>query len=238
MVFAGPFTLERGHDGDGGRRTVFTNTATVTLNGTLKTFQQRTLDNYTTVNWTAGQLNIGFGATWNNYGTLSIQGDHGTGAIGGTAPVFNNAGTLVKSSGAGSANFGFVLNNASSVLSQSGTLSLVNGGLSTGAFTANGSCFLDFSGGTHTITNGASFAGAGLFRINGGGIFDVATPLTVTPGLRTRRQRRARRREHDGLRRPLSPGARARWRRWAGAPSSPTPPRCARPPSPSCPRSR
>src|SRR2546423_13387745 len=89
----------------GGGKTVFTNTASVTINsGNTKTIYRRTVDNYTTANWSAGQFNAGVSAVWNNQGgsIFDVQGDLLLAYAGGGNPLaFNNSGTLKKSSGAG-----------------------------------------------------------------------------------------------------------------------------------------
>src|SRR5690349_441009 len=125
----------------GGGKTVFTNTATVSINtGNTKTFYRRTVDNYTTVNWSAGQINAGFSATWNNMGgsTFDVQGDLLLAFAGGGGLMsINNNGTLKKSTGASEAILNAAVNNANLVTSLSGTLTLNGGGVSSGTFNAN-----------------------------------------------------------------------------------------------------
>jgi hypothetical protein len=153
------------------------------LNNTTKTLYRRTVDNYATVNWTAGQWNAGFNCVWNNTGSgvLDIQGDlllqYGGG---GTQLTFNNSGILRKTSGAGTGTVEAILNNANLVSAQSGTLSLTAGGNQTGILNANAGCVLNYGGGTHNLLTGSSLIGAGLHRVNGG-TFNVASLLTVGP---------------------------------------------------------
>jgi hypothetical protein len=96
-IFAGPFTWSGGvmdsAFGTGGR-TIFANSAAVSITtGNIKSHYRRTIENFTTVNWSAGQLNIGFGATWINYntGVFDIQGDLSASYVGGASAVFSFA---------------------------------------------------------------------------------------------------------------------------------------------------
>src|SRR6185436_7535907 len=137
----------------GGGKTVFTNSAAVTINtGNLKTLFRRVVDNYTTVNWVAGQINSGGGGqTWNNKSgsMFDIQADLLLAWAGfGNFLTFNNEGTVKKSAGGSLAALTAFLNNANLVTCQSGTLSLDGGGFNTGTFSANATCILNFGGGT------------------------------------------------------------------------------------------
>jgi uncharacterized repeat protein (TIGR01451 family) len=145
--------------------------------GPVTLTSERTLNNSGTATWTAGNINSGQGAVFNNLasGTFDIQVDA---ALvynqGGTATQFNNAGTLTKSAGAGTTTFsGVTFNNTGTLNANSGTLNftgtfsqttgltLLNGGSvgTTTTLTYNGGTL----GGTGTIT-GSLGNSAGLLR--------------------------------------------------------------------------
>src|SRR5438046_469997 len=155
VIFSGPFTWSGGtmDSSAGGGKTVFTNSATVSINsGNPKTLYRRLVDNYTTANWSAGQIiSGGNGQAWNNMGgsVFDVQTDLSLAWAGfGSFLTFNNNGTLKKSAGAGLATFVAFVNNANVVSSQSGTFSLEGGGSNSGNFNANTSCTLNFGNGT------------------------------------------------------------------------------------------
>ena len=111
----------------GGGKTVFTNSATVSITtGSTKFFYRRTVDNYTTVTWNGGAIYAGGSCTWNNKGgaLFDIAGDlTWLLAIAGN-PVFNNDGTLRKSAGSGTSSFQAYVANNNLVSAQSGVLDL------------------------------------------------------------------------------------------------------------------
>jgi hypothetical protein len=112
----------------------------------------------------AGNLRGYNGAVWNNLpgATLDMRGDLSFVASGGTTPVFNNAGTVRKSFGNGSALTDFVFNNAGAVAVQAGTLVLSGSGRSTGTFGIDAGATLRFSGFNYLLTTGTIITGAGI----------------------------------------------------------------------------
>ena len=92
--------------------------------------------------------------------------------------IFNNYGALKKSGGGGSSSVGMVVNNSGEVLVTSGLLSLA-GGKSSGRFHADVNCTNQFTGPLHTLDVGASFIGAGVYRVCGGSL-SSSVPFTVT----------------------------------------------------------
>jgi Right handed beta helix region len=138
-----------------------------------------------------------YGAVINNLsgGTFDIQNDGividyiTAGAVG----IFNNSGTLIKSVGAGTSTIEMTFNNttdgAEAVDVQSGTLSVNQGGTSTGNFAISSGTF-DFAGGYHTITAGASMTGGGSMTVSGGIVdvncaYEMTGTLTITSGTTT-----------------------------------------------------
>jgi len=164
-----------------GGRTVFTNGVAVAINsGGTKALYRRTLDNYTTVNWSGGIINQGGGGIWNNFSgsTFDVEGDLTMSNALANPLTFNNFGTLKKTSGGATASLNIAVNNPGLVNCLSGTFSLDNGGTSTGTFNANSACILNFGGGMQTFLGGANFTGSGLFRVNGGTLnFAAATVM-------------------------------------------------------------
>ncbi len=113
----------------------------------------------------------GYNGTFNNSGLLQVARDgevlHNEGVI----PVINNTGTIVKTTGPGTATFGWALNNNGAAGSDSGTLAFAAGSTalgSTGSFPAGtAAARVAFTGGTHTLKTGARFTGPGRGRISG-----------------------------------------------------------------------
>ena len=103
------------------------------------------------------------GLTINNHGTYDLTQDGGA-VFNGGGNVFNNFGTLRKLGGNMADDFNVPLNNTGSVSVQTGTLRLIGGGTSSSAFSAGSGAILSLTNG-YTITNGASFSGAGLIQL-------------------------------------------------------------------------
>ncbi len=123
----------------------------LSLAGSTKTLNGRTLNNTGAAMWTAGQLSTGNGSVFNNQlgatfdtnfdgSFLNNQGGLGT-------SIFNNVGTFTKSAGGGTTTFGSTFNNTGTVDVQSGTLTL------SGAVTQHSGT--DLIGGTWNVSNGA-----------------------------------------------------------------------------------
>jgi hypothetical protein len=159
--------------------------AEATLNITGGTYiDDRTLNNYGTANWVAalpGQIQSQVGATFNNYGTANVQNDgysfyYGNG-------VFNNYGTLTKSSasGLGESYSNAAFNNTGTVNAVSGVIQL-GGGTSTGTFHAEaaGTIALD-QWQIYTFNAGAQITGPGFTRVSGSnGELVVNAPVPAT----------------------------------------------------------
>jgi hypothetical protein len=103
-----------------------------------------------------------------------------------TGGTINNAGTLLKSSGTGTATIGVSLafNNTGSVDVQSGTLALNGGGTSTGSFDSTGAT-LAF-GGTHNLSAAGAITGGNVTfngaTVNHAGSYSVTGTTTATGG--------------------------------------------------------
>jgi len=125
---------------------------------------QRTINNFGTINWNAGNIDLSYGAIINNQpgAIFDIKGDVSFVFADG-ATTINNMGTLRKSAGTGTTSFeGIVFNNTGLVQIQSGKLN-VGGGSSSGEFNVSLGGEFNFSlGGTHTFKNGAVLAGQGF----------------------------------------------------------------------------
>jgi hypothetical protein len=141
--------------------------------GTTRQLSGCAVNNFGICSFLSGDLALAQGATINNLagGTINLMAD-GT-FSGSPLPVggaVNNAGTFLKSSlgltqfGAVSLSQGPDFNNAGLVDVVSGELDLM-GGISSGQFQTETNAVLWFWGGTHTLSTGASFTGAGSVRL-------------------------------------------------------------------------
>jgi hypothetical protein len=96
--------------------------------------------------------------------TFTIAGDEGLFRLG-SLPLLKNAGTLQKTGGVATSTIEWTVNNAGTVLVESGTLYLPAGGSSSGAFQVAPGAGLEL-GGVHDLS-GASINNAGTLRIAG-----------------------------------------------------------------------
>jgi hypothetical protein len=145
---------------------------TLALAGTTKTFTQRTISNSGTATWSAGNVNSGAGATFNNRGTFNATVDaNWTFNLGGASSTFNNFATVNRTTATGTATFGLPFNNLAggTVNVQSGTLQLNGGGSAAGSFAVSSGATLQFNG-DYALENGAAITGAGLTRLTGGNL--------------------------------------------------------------------
>ncbi len=148
--------------------------ATFAISGSAqKDLNGRAVNHAGTVEWTgSGNILARNGAVFNNLaGALfDVQNNQSFYFnVNGGTPAFNNMGTLRKSAGTGTSTFDVQMNNTSLLDVQSGVVRLTRGGNSTGDHIVAGSAELDFGGGTHAITLGAtrSLSGAGTARFSG-----------------------------------------------------------------------
>jgi autotransporter-associated beta strand protein len=134
----------------------------------------------------------GSGAVINNLpgGMFDVQADYGL--AGTEAATFNNAGTFRKSAGTGTTTIGIAwtfnntgtfevqrgtvsaagpFNNSGLVnVGLGGTLTLSDGGTSSGPFSLGSGAVLQFSGGEHVLNTGATITGAGRVTVTAGSV--------------------------------------------------------------------
>jgi hypothetical protein len=108
--------------------------------------------------------------------TFDFQNNGGINEANG-ASTFNNAGTVKKSAGNGTAQIVPTLVNTGSILAQSNKLGLTKGS-SSGIFNAGLGAELDL--GVFTINSGASLAGLGTIGFNGFGTLTFAADTTIS----------------------------------------------------------
>ena len=177
-------------DGDmeGAGSTIIASGATLTVSGTnQRELDTRTLTNQDTINVTGDfSWQMANGATIDNQSgaVFDIQSNVTFQYSGGAFPVINSAGTLLQTTGAGTATVpnGINLNNTGSVDVQTGTLKLA-GGTSTGSFAVASGATLEFTANTHNLNTGSSVTGAGAFLATGTAIVNIAdtfTPASLT----------------------------------------------------------
>src|SRR6185436_12316745 len=92
-----------------------------------------------------------------------------------------NQGLLRKSGGVTTATLTWIMNNAGTVLSQSGTLDLVGGGNSIGLFLSAASSVINYGGLVQTLNPGANLIGPGLHRAQNGQLDFNADLLVFSP---------------------------------------------------------
>ncbi|MBI4672558.1 MAG: PD40 domain-containing protein [Chloroflexi bacterium] len=129
----------------------------------------RTLQNEGTVNWSAGSIYYAEKepATIKNLGTFNLACDCDLYAVQVTSGtlLFDNGGTLNRTTTKGKASISWPFNNTGTVNIESGTLELDRDGTHTGAFVVASGAFLKFGGGDHTLKAGASLRGGGRFQV-------------------------------------------------------------------------
>jgi uncharacterized repeat protein (TIGR01451 family) len=153
---------------------------TLTINGSV-TLQARTISIFGTINFAAGTINHGIGAVINNQsgGVFDIQNDlNFVFNQGGARTTFNNAGTLKKSAGGGTATFDADLANTNLVEIFAGTLNFTGGGSSSAMFVPNTSTLLRFGGGTFDLTGSTITASGGLTQLSTGSLTSTG-PVTM-----------------------------------------------------------
>jgi hypothetical protein len=97
----------------------------------------------------------------------------------GQIALFNNMGTFQKSASTGTTNLSWVVNNTGTIDAQTGTVTLDDGGTSSGNFIAELNATLNFDGGIHHLTSASSVSGAGTVAF-GGGITEIQGSYAVT----------------------------------------------------------
>jgi len=147
------------------------------------------LDGHTLINnsfstfnaWTSTTNNFFLqnSATFTNNGVFKISTNSRSFNNGAGTNVVNNNGTLDISVGANTATINTIFNNSGTVNVQNGKLSLAGSGSgTTGQYNVNGT--LEFSGGTHTLTD-STFIGTGTTDITAG-IVNLNGTTSATAG--------------------------------------------------------
>lgn len=124
------------------------------------------------VTWTGGAAVSASSATIQNNSTWDCQGSASM-----SISVFQNAGTVKKSAGAGVTEFHGTLNNTGTVLAQVGTL-VLGGGTSTGSFDASAGAIIQFGIAAAFLNAGATFTGSGTIEVAVTGAFFPNVPIT------------------------------------------------------------
>ena len=116
----------------------------------------------------------GAGATFTISGDPTVQY-----TLGGAVPVFENLGTVVRNTSAGTATIGMRFDHSGPGLTVStGTLALTQGGTHSGPISiAAGAVWLDYAGGTFTVSS--TFGGTGAARLQAGSIVTATAADTA-----------------------------------------------------------
>ena len=172
-----------GMTGSGGTTRVAAGGSLAMGGATTLTFTNYVLELGGTGTWSGtASMNSGSGATLRVLagGTLDLQADvsfHFN--QGGIQSRFHNQGTVNRTTGTGTFTVSSLFDNDGAVSVQSGLLSLLGGGTSTGSHTAAAGGVLSYDGGTHTLSAASSITGAGVVRSTGGATA-TAGSLSVT----------------------------------------------------------
>ncbi len=171
LTLAGKFVWSGGQV-EGAGKLIFDSGATVDfVDGSQHTLRDRRIVNRTTVNWpTVNGFLVGFGTVWDNEasGVVDLTKDAQAVYWGGTVPVFNNAGVLRKTGGAGQGYFDWSIVNSGSVQQNSGTLNLRQGGTLSSSWSVGTGATLALAGGTFATHASTSLSGAGRYQVAGG----------------------------------------------------------------------
>jgi hypothetical protein len=171
LTLSGKFVWSGGQV-EGTGKLIFPVGATVDfVDGGQHTLRDRRIVNRTTVNWpTVNGFLVGFGTVWDNEasGVVDLKQDAQVVFWGGAVPVFNNAGVLRKTGGAGQGYFDWSIVNSGTVQQNSGTLNLRQGGTLSSSWSVGTGATLAMSGGTFATHASTSLAGAGRYLINAG----------------------------------------------------------------------
>jgi hypothetical protein len=119
VTVSGMTTWSGGHIKDAG---TFNANGGLTVNGSTKYLDTRTLNNPGTATWTGGDILLYNGATINNSGTWDVQTDNALDYGSGAISAFNNTGTFKKTAGSGTTYVDMNFNNSSAVDVQTGTV--------------------------------------------------------------------------------------------------------------------
>ena len=130
MDAGGVFTWSGGTM-DGGGKVTIPETGQLNINGgSNKSLRDRTINNSGTTTWSgSGNINSGLGAVFNNLagGIFDVKNDRSFSYnLGGGAPVFNNTGTVRKTSGAGTTTISVTFNNTGIIDIQTGIVNFTN----------------------------------------------------------------------------------------------------------------
>lgn len=189
-TFQGPLTWLAGNFNGAGTTTFGSGSVLTIAPGAVHDFNQRTLVNLGTMNWTGGEIRAGGGAVFSNQAAFNdIAADAMTNAYGGGWIFQNLAGGVYQKTGTGTTTVagGVAFHNTGLVSVTAGTLVLQGGGnLAGGTLFTGPGAFIDLASdfvinGTATFTT----SGTGATRFAAGNISGTTTlagPLHWTSG--------------------------------------------------------
>jgi hypothetical protein len=167
----------------GAGRTVIPPSVTLTINGGTVTLSGgRILENGGTTLWNAGNIQAATATVITNRASALFQVQSAAGITPGAGGGrFDNAGTFLKTSaGTTTINNLVSFNNYGAVELQSGTLSLMGGGLNQGSMDVAAGTTLGLTGGTFTSSAASSITGAGNFLVSNGATPTLAGLVNVS----------------------------------------------------------
>ena len=192
MTGAGSVSVSNAFDWSGGSISgtgSLTTSGITTLSGAAtKTLSGWTWDNFGTVNWTTGSLDLAnpqsvlnnqSGAIFNLQNTSNAENITGAGTI-------NNAGSVVVKSSANDTTIFTGFNNTGSVTVTSGIFQMFGSGSDSGSYVIGAGTVLDFAGGsTRVLQSPASVSGPGVMNFSptfGAATVTLQNGVSYSPG--------------------------------------------------------
>jgi fibronectin-binding autotransporter adhesin len=149
------------------------------INNGMRIWSSGRITNAGSVSWSGGSINVAAGGSFTNQSGGVFDAKVATSmAPTAGAPVFNNAGVIRKSSGAGTTTVSLSLINTGTIQSQFGSLTLNGGGSS------NGGTFITAASARIDINGGNSFTMIGTNTITGSGVVGLGSLVSNTGTLR------------------------------------------------------
>jgi hypothetical protein len=168
--------------GPGTTTVVAGGTMTLRANGS-RLLDGRTLTNAGTATWSgAGNLDMADGAALNNLvgATFSVLGSAAIAQTGGAASSFTNAGTFQKATQAGNTAIGVPFTNTGTISVQTGSLTFLADGTTTGKMALSAGSSVVFSGDSVAFGPGETVTGAGTMSITNAATITVTGTNTVS----------------------------------------------------------
>ena len=168
ITIAGAGTWEGGTMSGPGATVVLPGASFTIISVTTPSLNGRTLENAGKMLWMGGYLIMNDGVITNDAGAQFAVEGSGSFTIGGGAPRFDNAGTLVTATNNTTSFLSVAFNNYGTVTIHGGTFSMNGGGEQAGNMPVPEGTTVNFVGGAFTSSDHLSITGAGTLIVSGG----------------------------------------------------------------------